>query len=174
MKSLSAWRVTSALQASALKQSAQDYANRSASLGAASSHSAISFRRRTVHTVTGGKTRQTGVSWRFCPAGRVLPCFAVFLSDRLQHLDLSSPVYFRAGGEAEAVQLPCADARVVCHLPALNTHTLTVSSTGAAPTLQTSTEQLLHLVSHLQSEVSPAPSSMDRFPCHCPHCVNTQ
>ncbi|XP_024150558.1 A-kinase anchor protein 13 isoform X1 [Oryzias melastigma] len=58
----------------------------------------------------------------------------------------------QADGEIEAVQLPCADARVVCHLPALNTHTLTVSSTGAAPTLQTSTEQLLHLVSHLQSE----------------------
>uniref|UniRef100_A0A8C7ZZT1 A-kinase anchor protein 13-like n=1 Tax=Oryzias sinensis TaxID=183150 RepID=A0A8C7ZZT1_9TELE len=54
--------------------------------------------------------------------------------------------------EAEAVQLLSADARVVCHLPALNTHTLTVNSTCAAPTLQTSTEQLLHLISHLHAE----------------------
>lgn len=58
--------------------------------------------------------------------------------------------------ETETVQLVSTDARVVCHLPRLNTHTLTLSIHPGhdPPTLQKSVEQLLHLICHLHAKVS--------------------
>ncbi|XP_035485138.2 A-kinase anchor protein 13 isoform X1 [Scophthalmus maximus] len=46
------------------------------------------------------------------------------------------------------------DARVICHLPSLNTHTLTVRIRPGRepPTLQKSVEQLLHLICHLHAK----------------------
>ncbi|XP_037647281.1 A-kinase anchor protein 13 isoform X3 [Sebastes umbrosus] len=54
----------------------------------------------------------------------------------------------------ETVQLVPTDARVVCHLPALNTHTLTLRNNLGhnPPTLQRSVEQLLHLICHLHAK----------------------
>ncbi|XP_047437596.1 A-kinase anchor protein 13 isoform X3 [Mugil cephalus] len=54
----------------------------------------------------------------------------------------------------EAVQQVSADARVFCHLPRLNTHSLTLSILPGrdTPTLQESVEQLLHLISHLHAK----------------------
>ncbi|KAI3377652.1 hypothetical protein L3Q82_008812, partial [Scortum barcoo] len=56
--------------------------------------------------------------------------------------------------ETETVQLVSTDARIVCHLPRLNTHTLTLSIHPGRdpPTLQTSVEQLLHLIRHLHAK----------------------
>ncbi|XP_029943920.1 A-kinase anchor protein 13 isoform X2 [Salarias fasciatus] len=56
--------------------------------------------------------------------------------------------------ERESVQLGSADARVRCHLPVLNTHTLTLSvhPSRDTPTLQESVEQLLHLICHLHAK----------------------
>nr|XP_046262923.1 A-kinase anchor protein 13 isoform X3 [Scatophagus argus] len=53
----------------------------------------------------------------------------------------------------ETVQLVSTDARVVCHLPRLNTHTLTLSIRPGhdPPTLQRNVEQLLHLICHLHA-----------------------
>ncbi|KAG8001351.1 A-kinase anchor protein 13 [Nibea albiflora] len=53
----------------------------------------------------------------------------------------------------EAVQL-VSDARVVCHFPRLNTHTLTLTVHPGhdPPTLQRSVEQLLHLICHLHAK----------------------
>ncbi|XP_029980593.1 A-kinase anchor protein 13 isoform X3 [Sphaeramia orbicularis] len=55
------------------------------------------------------------------------------------------------GEGTKAVQPISTDARVVCHLPRLNTHTLTLSIFPGRdpPTLQRSVEQLLHLICHL-------------------------
>ncbi|KAM7423672.1 hypothetical protein PAMA_000162 [Pampus argenteus] len=52
------------------------------------------------------------------------------------------------------VQLASPDARIVCHLPNLNTHTLTLSIYPGRdpPTLQRSVEQLLHLICHLHAK----------------------
>ncbi|KAK1891195.1 A-kinase anchor protein 13, partial [Dissostichus eleginoides] len=54
--------------------------------------------------------------------------------------------------DTESVQPVCTDARVVCHLPRLNTHTLTLRIHPGLdpPTLQRSVEQLLHLKHHLK------------------------
>ncbi|XP_070758273.1 A-kinase anchor protein 13 [Enoplosus armatus] len=54
----------------------------------------------------------------------------------------------------ETPQLVSTDARVVCHLPRLNTHTLTLSIHPGhdPPTLQRSVEQLLHLICHLHAK----------------------
>ncbi|XP_037549991.1 A-kinase anchor protein 13 [Nematolebias whitei] len=55
------------------------------------------------------------------------------------------------GKGTESVHRISGDARVFCHLPTLNTHTLTVNVQPGceAPTLQKSVEQLLYLISHL-------------------------
>ncbi|XP_071346230.1 A-kinase anchor protein 13 isoform X3 [Trachinotus anak] len=55
---------------------------------------------------------------------------------------------------AESVHLVSTDARVICHLPRLNTHTLTlrVHPGREPPTLQRSVEQLLHLICHLHAK----------------------
>ncbi|XP_062418042.1 A-kinase anchor protein 13 isoform X2 [Pungitius pungitius] len=55
---------------------------------------------------------------------------------------------------AEPAQLVSTDARLVCHLPALNTHTLTLSNRPGhdPPTLRESVEQLLHLICHLHAK----------------------
>ncbi|TDH16650.1 hypothetical protein EPR50_G00000120 [Perca flavescens] len=54
----------------------------------------------------------------------------------------------------ETVQLVSTDARVVCHLPRLNTHTLTLRIPPGhdPPSLQRSVGQLLHLICHLHSK----------------------
>ncbi|KAK9543065.1 hypothetical protein VZT92_000875 [Zoarces viviparus] len=54
----------------------------------------------------------------------------------------------------ETVQLVSTDARVVCHLPGLNTHTLTLSNRPGhdPPTLRRSVEQLLHLIRRLHAK----------------------
>ncbi|XP_078017755.1 A-kinase anchor protein 13-like isoform X1 [Epinephelus lanceolatus] len=54
----------------------------------------------------------------------------------------------------ETLQLVSTDARVVCHLPRLNTHTLTLSNHSGhdPPSLQRSVEQLLHLICHLHAK----------------------
>ncbi|XP_051796912.1 A-kinase anchor protein 13 isoform X3 [Acanthochromis polyacanthus] len=54
----------------------------------------------------------------------------------------------------ETVQLVSTDARVFCHLPRLNTHTLTLNIHPGhdTPTLQNSVEQLLHLIRHLHAK----------------------
>ncbi|XP_038557888.1 A-kinase anchor protein 13 isoform X5 [Micropterus salmoides] len=54
----------------------------------------------------------------------------------------------------ETPQLASSEARVVCHLPRLNTHTLTLSVHPGhdPPTLQRSVEQLLHLICHLHAK----------------------
>ncbi|XP_035798389.2 A-kinase anchor protein 13 isoform X4 [Amphiprion ocellaris] len=54
----------------------------------------------------------------------------------------------------ETVQLVSTVARVFCHLPRLNTHTLTLNIHPGhdAPTLQKSVEQLLHLIRHLHAK----------------------
>ncbi|KAM9764912.1 A-kinase anchor protein 13 isoform 4-T5 [Menidia menidia] len=55
---------------------------------------------------------------------------------------------------AEPSQPVSGDARVLCHLPTLKTHTLTVNVQPGCepPTLQKGVEQLLHLISHLHRE----------------------
>lgn len=60
-----------------------------------------------------------------------------------------------ADSSAQTVQPGRRSARVVSHLPRLDTHTLTVGilSGGEPPSLQTSVEQLLHLIRHLKEEV---------------------
>ncbi|KAG7242614.1 hypothetical protein INR49_020327, partial [Caranx melampygus] len=54
----------------------------------------------------------------------------------------------------ESVHLVSADAQVICHLPRLNTHTLTlrIHPGREPPTLQRSVEQLLHLICHLHAK----------------------
>ncbi|XP_074522101.1 A-kinase anchor protein 13 [Halichoeres trimaculatus] len=54
----------------------------------------------------------------------------------------------------ETVQQVSTDARVFCHLPRLNTHTLTLRTQPGRdlPTLQRSVEQLLHLICHLHTK----------------------
>ncbi|XP_059206841.1 A-kinase anchor protein 13 isoform X3 [Centropristis striata] len=54
----------------------------------------------------------------------------------------------------ETVQLVPTGARVACHLPRLNTHTLTLSIHPGhdPPTLQRNVEQLLHLICHLHAK----------------------
>ncbi|KAF7663052.1 hypothetical protein LDENG_00219750 [Lucifuga dentata] len=54
----------------------------------------------------------------------------------------------------ETVQCISTDTRVVCHLPRLNTHTLTLSIYPGhdPPTLQRSVEQLKHLIFHLHAK----------------------
>lgn len=49
-----------------------------------------------------------------------------------------------------------SDTRIVCHRPRLDTHTLTVCIGPGCdpPTLQTSVEQLKHLIFHLNAKVS--------------------
>ncbi|XP_040907606.1 A-kinase anchor protein 13 isoform X2 [Toxotes jaculatrix] len=54
----------------------------------------------------------------------------------------------------ESVHLVSTDAQVICHLPRLNTHTLTlkIHPGREPPTLQRSVEQLLHLICHLHAK----------------------
>ncbi|KAM3625243.1 uncharacterized protein V6R79_009138 [Siganus canaliculatus] len=54
----------------------------------------------------------------------------------------------------QTAQLLSTDARLVCHLPRLNTHTLTLSihPDHDPPSLQSSVEQLLHLICHLKAK----------------------
>ncbi|XP_030269839.1 A-kinase anchor protein 13 isoform X3 [Sparus aurata] len=54
----------------------------------------------------------------------------------------------------ETAQPVSTEARVVCHLPRLNTHTLTLSAHPGhdPPTLHRSVEQLLHLICHLHAK----------------------
>ncbi|XP_063737057.1 A-kinase anchor protein 13 isoform X2 [Eleginops maclovinus] len=56
--------------------------------------------------------------------------------------------------DTETFQPVCTDARVVCHLPRLNTHTLTlrIHPVLDPPTLQRSVEQLLHLLNHVHAK----------------------
>ncbi|TNN70164.1 A-kinase anchor protein 13 [Liparis tanakae] len=60
---------------------------------------------------------------------------------------------------AETVQLVSTDARIACHLPTLNTHTLTLSDRPghAPPALRRSVEQLLHSIRRLRAETSEVP-----------------
>ncbi|XP_040925926.1 A-kinase anchor protein 13 isoform X2 [Betta splendens] len=55
---------------------------------------------------------------------------------------------------SESVQLVSSDAWVVCHLPSLNTHTLTlrIHPGHEPPTLEANVEQLLHLIYHLHAK----------------------
>ncbi|XP_060924028.1 A-kinase anchor protein 13 isoform X6 [Limanda limanda] len=55
---------------------------------------------------------------------------------------------------ADGVHQVSTDARVICHLPRLNTHTLTLRNHPGRepPTLQKSVEQLLHLICHLHAK----------------------
>ncbi|XP_069394367.1 A-kinase anchor protein 13 isoform X3 [Paralichthys olivaceus] len=55
---------------------------------------------------------------------------------------------------ADSVHQVSTDARVICHLPRLNTHTLTLRNHPGRepPTLQKSVEQLLHLICHLHAK----------------------
>ncbi|KAM8895086.1 A-kinase anchor protein 13 isoform 2-T3 [Spinachia spinachia] len=55
---------------------------------------------------------------------------------------------------AEPAQVVSTDARLVCHLPGLNTHTLTLNNRPGhdPPTLRESVEQLLHLICHLHAK----------------------
>ncbi|XP_029353314.1 A-kinase anchor protein 13 isoform X3 [Echeneis naucrates] len=65
-----------------------------------------------------------------------------------------------------SVHQASTDARVICHLPRLNTHTLTVRILPGSepPTLQTSVEQLLHLICHLHAKgVSVRELQVDRL-----------
>nr|XP_043885644.1 A-kinase anchor protein 13 isoform X5 [Solea senegalensis] len=54
----------------------------------------------------------------------------------------------------KGVHLVSSDARVICHLPRLNTHSLTlrIHPGHELPTLQKSVEQLLHLICHLHAK----------------------
>ncbi|XP_067351168.1 A-kinase anchor protein 13 isoform X2 [Channa argus] len=56
--------------------------------------------------------------------------------------------------ETECVQPVSTDALVVCNLPSLNTHTLTlrIHPSHKPPTLQRIVEQLLHLICHLHAK----------------------
>lgn len=60
--------------------------------------------------------------------------------------------------ESVAVQQVSEDVQVFCHLPKLNTHTLTLSIHPGrdTPSFQKSVEQLLHLICHLHAKVSHA------------------
>ncbi|XP_072321570.1 uncharacterized protein [Eucyclogobius newberryi] len=59
-----------------------------------------------------------------------------------------------ACNKTETVQLVSTDAQLVCHLPRLNTHTLTLNIVPGCdpPSLQRSVEQLLHLICHLHAK----------------------
>uniref|UniRef100_A0A3Q2ZL98 Si:dkey-172h23.2 n=1 Tax=Kryptolebias marmoratus TaxID=37003 RepID=A0A3Q2ZL98_KRYMA len=71
----------------------------------------------------------------------------------LQELLTKAETDAETGKGTETVHRISGDARVFCHLPTLNTHTLTINVPPGceAPTLQKSVEQLLHLVSHLHA-----------------------
>ncbi|XP_068612815.1 A-kinase anchor protein 13-like [Brachionichthys hirsutus] len=73
---------------------------------------------------------------------------------RLQELLTEAEADTETDRGAEAARLLSTEARLVCHLPRLNTHTLTVSVHPARvpPTLQRSVEQLLHLICHLHAK----------------------
>ncbi|GLD55556.1 A-kinase anchor protein 13 isoform X1, partial [Lates japonicus] len=73
---------------------------------------------------------------------------------RLYELFTKADTDTEADKGTEGVHLVSTDARVICHLPRLNTHTLTLRiHPGCEPqTLQSSVEQLLHLICHLHAK----------------------
>ncbi|TWW67193.1 A-kinase anchor protein 13 [Takifugu flavidus] len=75
--------------------------------------------------------------------------------ERLHQLLKKAETESESNNSGETVQLACTNARIVCHLPRLNTHTLTVSVHPGhdPPTLQKSVEQLLRLICHLKDKV---------------------
>ncbi|XP_056871047.1 A-kinase anchor protein 13 isoform X5 [Takifugu flavidus] len=74
--------------------------------------------------------------------------------ERLHQLLKKAETESESNNSGETVQLACTNARIVCHLPRLNTHTLTVSVHPGhdPPTLQKSVEQLLRLICHLKDK----------------------
>ncbi|XP_035508388.1 A-kinase anchor protein 13 isoform X5 [Morone saxatilis] len=74
--------------------------------------------------------------------------------ERLHKLLTKAETDTETDKRTETVQLVSKDAWVVCHLPRLNTHTLTLSNhPGHDPlTLQRSVEQLLHMICHLHAK----------------------
>lgn len=74
--------------------------------------------------------------------------------DCLHQLLIRAEKDIEACNRTEAVQLVSTDAQLVCHLPRLNTHTLTVRTVPGRdpPGLQSSVEQLLHLICHLHAK----------------------
>ncbi|XP_076598220.1 A-kinase anchor protein 13 isoform X3 [Chaetodon auriga] len=74
--------------------------------------------------------------------------------ERLHELLIKAETDTETDKGTEIVQLVSTDARVVCHFPRLNTHTLTLSIHPGhdPPTLQRSVEQLLHLICHLHAK----------------------
>ncbi|XP_071383271.1 A-kinase anchor protein 13-like isoform X3 [Centroberyx affinis] len=73
---------------------------------------------------------------------------------RLQQLLAQAEVDRETDRGTETFQPVSTDARVVCHLPKLNTHTLTLGIYPGhdPPTLQRSVEQLQHLICHLHAK----------------------
>ncbi|XP_044038305.1 A-kinase anchor protein 13 isoform X3 [Siniperca chuatsi] len=74
--------------------------------------------------------------------------------ERLHELLTKAESDTEADKGTKTPQLVSTDARVVCHLPRLNTHTLTLSIHPGhdPPTLQRSVEQLRHLICHLHAK----------------------
>uniref|UniRef100_A0A8P4KFL0 Si:dkey-172h23.2 n=1 Tax=Dicentrarchus labrax TaxID=13489 RepID=A0A8P4KFL0_DICLA len=74
--------------------------------------------------------------------------------ERLRELLTKAETDTETDQGTETVQLVSKDAWIVCHLPRLNTHTLTLSNhPGHDPlTLQRSVEQLLHMICHLHAK----------------------
>lgn len=72
----------------------------------------------------------------------------------LHELLIRAETDIETGTGTETVQLVSTDALLVCHLPRLNTHTLTQSIVPGRdpPTIQRSVEQLLHLICHLHAK----------------------
>ncbi|XP_056256356.1 A-kinase anchor protein 13 isoform X2 [Seriola aureovittata] len=74
--------------------------------------------------------------------------------ERLHELLMKADTDTETDEGAESVHLVPTDARVICHLPRLNTHTLTlrIHPGREPPTLEKSVEQLLHLICHLHAK----------------------
>ncbi|KAJ0001961.1 hypothetical protein NQD34_001757, partial [Periophthalmus magnuspinnatus] len=74
--------------------------------------------------------------------------------DCLHELLIRAEKDIEACNQTETVQLVSTDAQLVCHLPRLSTHTLTLSIVPGRdpPSLQRSVEQLLHLICHLHAK----------------------
>ncbi|KAM9860585.1 uncharacterized protein ACBR49_016326 [Aulostomus maculatus] len=73
---------------------------------------------------------------------------------RLQELLTQAETDTESCRGPESIQLVSTDARVVCHLPRLNTHTLTLNAYPGRdpPTPERTVEQLLHLICHLHAK----------------------
>ncbi|XP_055010223.1 A-kinase anchor protein 13 isoform X2 [Boleophthalmus pectinirostris] len=74
--------------------------------------------------------------------------------DCLQELLIRAEKDIETCNQTETVQLVSTDAQLVCHLPRLSTHTLTLSIVPGRdpPSIQRSVEQLLHLICHLHAK----------------------